>query len=84
MFELSYFSRYKVILSFIVFSQQCSKVYFISSYSSEAVMKLTTTEISHLNVTSWTRPCLLRAKLRINTRPCAQRNLILAHLQPQV
>jgi len=64
MFELSYFSRYKVILSSIVFSQQCSEVYAISSYSSEAVMKLTTTEISHLNVTSWTRPCLLRAKVR--------------------
>ena len=64
MFELSYFSRYKVILSSIVFSQQCSEVYFISSYSSETVMKLTTAEISHLNVTSWTRPCLLRAKLR--------------------
>ena len=72
MFELSDFSRYKVILSFIVFSQQCSKLYFISSYSSEAVMKLTTTEISHLNVTSWTRPCLLRAKLRTTTRPFAQ------------
>ena len=48
MFELSYFSRYKVILSSIVFSQQCSEEYFISSYSSEAVMKLTATKISHL------------------------------------
>jgi len=58
MFELSYCSRYKAILSFIVLSQQCSELYIISSYSSEAVMKLTTTEISHPNVTSWTRPCL--------------------------
>jgi len=82
MFELSDFSRYEVIRSFIVFSQQCSKVYFISSYSSEAVMKLTTAEISHLNVISWTRPCLFRAKLRTTTRPFAQWNLILAHLQP--
>jgi len=58
MFELSYCSRYKAILLSIVLSQQCSEVYIISSYSSEAVMKLTTPEISHPNVTSWTRPCL--------------------------
>jgi len=35
------------ILSSIVLSQQCSEVYIISSYSSEAVIKLSTTEISH-------------------------------------
>jgi len=43
------------ILSSIVLPQQCSEVYIVSSYSSEAVMKLATTEISHPNVTSWTR-----------------------------
>ena len=58
MFELSYCSRYMVILSSIALSQQCSEVDIISSYSSEAVMKPTTTEISHPDVTSWTRPCL--------------------------
>ena len=42
MFELSYCSRYMVILSSIALSQQCSEVDIISSYSSEAVMKLTT------------------------------------------
>ena len=57
MFELSYCSRYKAILSSIVGSQQCSEVYFISSYTSEAVMKLTTTDISYPNVASWTCPC---------------------------
>jgi len=56
MFELSYCSRYMAILSSIVLSQQCSEVYIISC-SSEAVMKLTTTEISHPKVISWTRPC---------------------------
>jgi len=58
MFELSYSSRYMAILSSIVLSQQCNKEYIISSYSSEAVMKLNTTEISHPYVASWTRPCL--------------------------
>ena len=81
MFELSYCSRYKAILSSIVLSQQCSEVYVISSYSSEAVMKLTTTETSYPNVASWTCPCFWSAKLRSTTRPFAQWNLILAHLQ---
>jgi len=57
-FELPYCSRYKAILLSIFLSQQYREVYIISSYSSEAVMKLTATEISHPNVTSWTRPCL--------------------------
>ena len=39
-------SRYMAILSSVVLSQQCSEVYTISSCSSEAVMKLTTIEIS--------------------------------------
>jgi len=47
MFELPYYSWYKAILSSIVLSQQWSEVYIISSYSSEAVMKLTITEKSH-------------------------------------
>jgi len=56
MFELCYCRRYKAILASIVLSQQCNEVYIIFSYSSEAVMKLTTTEVSHSNVTvtSWT------------------------------
>jgi len=41
MLEMSYWSWNKAILSSIVLSQQCSKVYFISSYSSEAIMTLT-------------------------------------------
>ena len=56
MFELSYCWRYKAIMSSIVLSQQCNEVYIISSFSREAVMKLTTTEVSHDNVTSWTLP----------------------------
>jgi len=56
MFELFYCSRYKAVLSSIVLSQQCSEAYIISSYSSEADKKLTTTEIYHPNFTSWTHP----------------------------
>ena len=82
MFELSYCSRYMAILSSIVLSQQSSEVYIISSCSSEAIMKLTTTEISHPKVTSWTWPCLSSAKLRSTNRLFAQWNLILEHLQP--
>ena len=77
MFQLSYWSRNKAI----ILSQQSSKVYFTSSYSNEAVMRLTTTEIFHPNFTSY-RPCVWSAKLRSTTRPFAQWNLILARLQP--